>query len=82
MKLKLSLDPQTVRLLRLEAFGRDCTLSQVITEMVRSIPRRFVLTDRGTKGTVGTETPPLGFTSGASVTHGGTGSLGVVSEAG
>jgi hypothetical protein len=50
IKLKVTLGRETVRLLRLEAFGRDCSLGQVVEELVRSSPRRFVLVDRGVKG--------------------------------
>jgi hypothetical protein len=49
VKLKLSLDRETVRLLRLEAFGRDCPVGLVVDELVRSTPQRFVLTDRGSR---------------------------------
>jgi hypothetical protein len=44
--LKVTVDPETARLLKLEAFGRDCSLGLVVTELVRNSPRRFVLTDR------------------------------------
>lgn len=54
VKLKLSLDRETVRLLRLEAFGRDVPVGLVVDELVRSTPQRFVLTDRGSRGAGGT----------------------------
>jgi len=55
VKLKVSVDRETARLLRLEAFGRDCSLGQVVTDLVRSSPRRFVLVDRGVKGASGSD---------------------------
>jgi hypothetical protein len=55
VKLKVSVDRETARLLRLEAFGRDCSVGQVIAEMVRATPRRFVLVDRGVKGANGVD---------------------------
>jgi hypothetical protein len=55
VKLKITLDRETARLLRLEAFGRDCSLGQVITELVKSSPRRFILVDRAPKVPLGSE---------------------------
>jgi hypothetical protein len=82
VKLKLTLDRETARLLRLEAFGRDCSLGQVVVDLVRSSPRRFVLTDRGSKGTLGSDGSGAGQGSGLSEAHGGVRGLGLVSEAG
>jgi hypothetical protein len=82
VKLKLTLDRETVRLLKLEAFGRDCSLSEVVASMVASIPRRFVLTDRGTRGQVGSQGTQLGFPPRADGAQGEALPLGVVSEAG
>jgi hypothetical protein len=82
VKVKLTLDRETARLLRLEAFGRDCSLGQVVQDLVRSSPRRFVLTDRGVKGQGGVEGAGAGQGSESSAAHGGVRGLGLVSEAG
>jgi hypothetical protein len=81
VKLKLSIDRETARLLRLEAFGRDCSLGQVVTELVRASPRRFVLTDR-LKGSAGPEVPGQDRPEGSQRPRGEAGAFGVVSEAG
>jgi hypothetical protein len=47
--LKLSLPPEVKRVLLVEALGRNCTVGDVVAELVRSSPRRFVLQDRGVR---------------------------------
>lgn len=82
--LKITVDRETARLLRLEAFGRDVSLGLVVAEMVRNTPRRFVLMDRA-KGSVGAEGPghPEGRPAeGGSRPPGAHPALGLVSEAG
>jgi hypothetical protein len=82
LKVKLSLDREVLRLLRLEAFGRDCSLGQVVEELVRSSPRRFVLTDRGVRGLPGPEGYSSPSADGVQKARGDVLALGVVSEAG
>lgn len=81
--LKLSVDRETARLLRLEAFGRDCSLGALVTELVRNAPRRFVLTDRskGSNVPAVSESPEDRSSEGPSRAPGGVGPFGVVSEA-
>lgn len=81
VKLKITVDRETARLIRLEAFGRDVSLGQVVTDMVRAYPRRFVLMDRN-KGAQGSEGQANGPGPGPSSARGDGGPLGVVSEAG
>jgi len=74
--LKLRLDEETADRLKLEAHGRKLSVSQVVAELIRSTPKRFVLVDRGAKGSIGPADPPLRAVSedpsgqGASGTHG------------
>ncbi len=81
VKLKLSLDRETARLLRLEAFGRDCSLGQVVAELVKAVPRRFVLVDRA-RGTQAAEATGSPSPPGSQEPRGGPPAFGVVSEAG
>lgn len=81
VKLKISVDRETARLIRLEAFGRDVSLGQVVTDMVRATPRRFILQDRA-KGSQGSEGGSVEAGQRGSVAQGGSMALGVVSEAG
>jgi hypothetical protein len=81
VKLKLSLDRETVRLLKLEAFGRDCPIGQVLDDLVRATPRRFVLTDRGPRSSAAPESPGQAPAEGPSRARGDFPALGVVSEA-
>ncbi len=80
VKLKLSLDRETVRLLKLEAFGRDLSsVGLVVDELVRSCPRRFVLVDRG-RGSSGAESPAAPSPQDRQEPRQGSGPLGVVSS--
>ena len=62
--------------LRFESWGRKASYSQVVTDLIRAMPKRFTLVDRGVKGLSGTEGQAVQGPPGA------TGPLGVVSEAG
>lgn len=55
--LKVSLDPETVRVLKVECLGRECTYGALLDELVRSMPRGYILSARA-KGLVGTEGQP------------------------
>ena len=81
IKVKLSLSIEAHRVLGLEAFGRGVSLGQVVEELIRSSPRRFVLVDRGrgSQGTIGAEEPTA---EGGQRAPGPPLALGVVSEAG
>lgn len=82
--LKLTLDRDVARLLRLEAFGRDCSLGRVVEDLVRASPRRFVLTDRS-KGLVvaeGSSVPDARASEGASRPAGAVPVLGIHAEVG
>lgn len=83
VKVKLSLDRETLRLIRLEAFGRDCPLGQVVEDLVKASPRRFVLTDRlkGSQVQQGAEGARDLLDGGAQRPQGGPPALGVVSSA-
>jgi hypothetical protein len=82
VKVKLTLGRETARLLRLEAFGRDVSLGQVVEDLVRSSPRRFVLVDRGVKGSQGIEGSDGSRHSTAQSPQGDARPLGLVSDAG
>jgi hypothetical protein len=45
--LKLTVPADVARILKVEALGRNCTVGDVVAELVRLAPRRFVLQDRG-----------------------------------
>lgn len=79
--VKLSLDRETARVLKLEAFGRDVGLGVVVAELVRSAPRRFVLVDRSKVSSV-PEGPATSDGTGPTGPASARPSLGVVSDAG
>jgi hypothetical protein len=81
VKLKLTLPREVARLIRLEAFGRDCSLGRVVEELVRSSPRRFYLVDRS-KGSPGAEAPASPPAEATQRPRSDPITLGVVSEAG
>jgi hypothetical protein len=45
--LKITVPVETKRILQIEALGRGCSLGDVVAELVRSVPRRWVLSERG-----------------------------------
>lgn len=79
--LKLSLDRETVRRLKLESFGRDVSVGLVVDELVQASPRRFVLMDRA-RGAQGVEVPAAVEPSAVLGPVVARPALGVVSEAG
>jgi hypothetical protein len=78
--LKVTVSRDTARLIRLEAFGLDCSLGQVIEGLVRSAPRRFSLVDRGAKGQVGTQGQESPHATTAQDARGEATSLGLVRD--
>ena len=46
VRLKITVGRETARLLKLEAFGQESTVGQIVENLVRACPRRFVLVDR------------------------------------
>lgn len=79
VKVKLSLDPETVRRLKLEAFGRDCPVGLVVDEMVAAAPRRFVLMDRA-RGSQGAEVQGSPAAEGVQAAQGAVRALGLHSS--
>ena len=79
--LKLTVSRETARVLRLEAFGRDCSLGQVVADLLRSSPRRFVLTERS-RGSAGPVEPLDPVVPGLSLVCGESGPEGLLSDTG
>lgn len=77
--LKLSVSRETARRLKLESFGRDCSVGLVVDELVGSAPRRFVLMDRA-KGAAVVEGPATSEGQGPSVPTLHRAPLGLVAE--
>jgi hypothetical protein len=46
VQLKIRVSPDVARKLRLESFGRDCSLGRVVEDWSRLVPTRFYLADR------------------------------------
>lgn len=78
-KVKLSLHPDTVHRLQIEAFGRGVAVGELVDELVAAAPRRFVLTDRG-RGSAGLAGAPDSAALGGSGASGVVGTLGVHRE--
>jgi hypothetical protein len=77
--LKITVPREVARLIRLQAFGLDCSLGQVVAEWSRLAPRRFILQDRG-RASVGAEGTPPPTPSETPGLHQATRPLGIASQ--
>jgi hypothetical protein len=81
VKLKLTVSREVARQLRVEALGRDLSLGDLVADLLRSSPRRFVLSERS-KGSQGPQDSPgprlleVGGTPGVEGLSGGPGAVG------
>jgi hypothetical protein len=77
--LKVTVSREVARRLKLESFGRDCSLGRVVEDLVRAAPCRFSLVDRG-RGSQGPDVQGSPASPGLSSPRGEVGPLGVVSS--
>lgn len=82
VKLKLTLSAETIHRLKLEAFGRRCSVGAVVEDLVASSPRRFSLVNRGVKGPGVIEAPPERLGPGLQEAQGAARPLSLLSDAG
>jgi hypothetical protein len=77
--LKITVTKEIARLLKVEALGRGCSYGDLVTEWSRSVPRRFILTERG-RGVDRTSDPSAPATGSPQSPAGAPHTLGLVSR--